>query len=86
MGSTYQLIEEECAALHFPGKMWLKHMDQIEQLSNVTSKHPGKIRYESAVALTAGELIRMKVQARMGNSTLLAKPLNVVRKLLRAYR
>ena len=86
VGSTYQLIEEECAALHFPGKMWLKHMDQIEQLPNAGSKEPGKIRYESAVALTAGELIRMKVQARMGNSTLLAKPLNVLRKLLRAYR
>jgi hypothetical protein len=86
VGSVYQLDEEECAALHFPGKMWLKHMDQIEQLSGRENKTSMEVRYEPAVALTTAELMRMKLQARMGNSTLLAKPLNLIRKLLRAYR
>lgn len=86
VGSVYDMKAEECAALHFPGKMWSKHMDQIEQLSKADDKPAMNIRYEAAVPLTITELMRMKVQARMGNSRLLAKPLNLVRKLLRAYR
>lgn len=86
VGSIYQLNEEKCSALHFPGRMWSKHIDQIEKLSDADKKSGVEIRFEPAVALTTAELLRMKVQARMGNSTLLAKPLNLIRKLLRAYR
>ena len=31
VGKLYQLATETCAALHFPGKMWLPHLDQIER-------------------------------------------------------
>jgi len=86
VGSTYQLNDEKCAAFHFPGKMWARHMDQIEELPKGNKKPALEIRYEPSVPLTTAELVRMKVQARMGNSKLLAKPLNFVRKLLRAYR
>lgn len=86
VGSTYQLIDEHCAAIHFPGKMWSTHMDQVAELNKAATKPAMDIRCEPAVPLTVTELMRMRVQVRMGNSTLLAKPLNIVRKLLRAYR
>jgi hypothetical protein len=86
VGSVYNMSDEKCAALHFPGKMWSAHLDQIEQLFKADKEAAMSIRYQPAVPLTNAELLRMRAQVRMGNSTLLAKPLNLVRKLLRAYR
>ena len=86
VGSIYQLMDEHCAALHFPGKMWSNHLDQVEQLAIADDRPALHIRYEAAVPLTAVELMRMRAQVRMGNSTVLAKPLNLIRKILRAYR
>jgi len=86
VGSIYPLVDEHCAALHFPGKMWSTHLDQIKQLPKHATKPALDIRFEPAMPLTVTELLRMRVQVRMGNSTLLAKPLNLVRKMLRAYR
>lgn len=86
VGSIYQLPEESCAAIHFAGRMWLPHLDQIRQLPDLTNKSSSKIRHLPSVNLTTTELIQMRVKLKLGKSQILAKPLNILRKILRTYR
>ena len=86
VGSIYNLTEESCAAIHFAGRMWRPHLDQIKQLPGLTNKPSSKIRYLPSVNLTSAELIQMRVKLKLGKSSILAKPLNIFRKILRPYR
>lgn len=86
VGIIYNLADETCAALHFPGKMWRMHLDQINQLPLTAQKPPVSIRYQHPVPLTLGELFRMRTQVRMSQSGLLKKPLALMRKLRKAYK
>lgn len=86
VGSIYQLNDIQCAALHFPGRMWSYHLDQIEKLKHTKAQNQVKVRFQPAIPLSYAELLRMRAQIQLGRSELLAKPLNVIRKLLRKYR
>lgn len=86
VGSKYELEKESCAALHFVGKMWQSHIDQINTISNSKDKKSIDVRLLPSVPFSRFEFFRMKLQIKMGESKLLAKPLNIFRKLLRTYR
>lgn len=85
-GSLYEIENESCTALHFPGKMWKPHIDQIHRISNSTDKESVNLRLLPSVPFSRFEFIRMRLQIKMGESRLLARPLNFFRKLLRPYR
>lgn len=86
VGESYNLLKEECGALHFPGKMWKAHLEQIVQLAGAGSKKNMEARYLPAVLLTRAELIEMRMKVRLGQSTMLAKLINLFRKLRRKFK
>ncbi len=86
IGGTYNLSELTCAALHFPGGMWRYHLDQIDSLVHKDSGEGSTIRYIPSQPFTLAEYYRMKATITLGESRLLAKPFNIMRKLLREYR
>lgn len=86
VGSIYNLREVPCAALHFCGGMWKSHLEQVRQLQDCKSGEPMMVRYQSPVALSRLELYRTNTGLKIGNSRLLTKPLNIVRRGLRRFR
>lgn len=86
VGTQYQLSNMECAALHFPGRMWREHLGQIEALEKEGIKSPVQIRFQKPVPLSHIELARMRAQLKLGDSATLRPILNVLRKLLIRYR
>ncbi len=85
-GSKYHLKKESCAALHFAGSMWRSQIKEINAVPYSQEKAPLDLRFLPAVPLSAFELFKMHLQLKMGASKLLAPPLNIYRKLMRAYR
>ncbi|MFZ1529819.1 MAG: hypothetical protein WAT19_13770 [Ferruginibacter sp.] len=85
IGTTYKLRNEKCAAIHFPGKMWMNHLDQIEQLHGQPVKPAIKMRYRPPVPITAVELYKMRILIKAGKSTTLAGPLNLLRSVRRIF-
>lgn len=77
----YDLSSETCAALHFPGKMWESHMDQIKALPARPQGDTLQIRYQPPVPLTAAELFKMRARVAISDSTLLGRPINLLRRL-----
>ncbi|MBC7980920.1 MAG: hypothetical protein H7Y36_10190 [Armatimonadetes bacterium] len=77
----YQLRDDTCAALHFPGKMWLPHMAQIVASHDFPILTPRSIRYQPTAPLTHSELFRMRAQVKISNSSILGKPINLIRKI-----
>ena len=75
----YDLSQEPCAALHFPGKMWLPHMDQIVACHESPVGKTLSVRYQPPVPLDRLELFRMRARVRISNSQLLGKPINLLR-------
>lgn len=75
----YTLSEEPCAALHFPGKMWLPHLDQITASHSFPQSSSLAIRYLPPIALTKMELLRMRARVTISNSAILGKPINLLR-------
>lgn len=86
VGSIYDLEDESCAALHFVGKMRQPHINQINRISNSKDKKSVDVSLVPPVPFSLFEFFRMKLQIKLGESKLLAKPLNIFRKLLRPYR
>lgn len=86
VGSIYNLKEMSCAALHFCGGMWKPHLKQIEQLSDSKSDGVATVRFVPSVPMSGLELYRTNISLKIGDSKLLAKPLNVARWLLRRFR
>lgn len=82
----YDLTSEPATALHFPGGMWLAHMDQIAASHDFPARFGAMIRYQTPVALTRPELFRMRAQVRISDSALLGKPINLLRELRRNLR
>lgn len=78
---SYDLANESCAALHFPGGMWKSHLSQIEQLQKQPSKSSAEARYQSPVPLTNFELLRMRAQVKLSDSALLGRGINFLRNL-----
>lgn len=86
VGSHYELKKESSAAFHFPGSMWKSHLDQICKIPYSPSKSSLGVRLLPSVPLSIFEIIRMRFQITLGDIRILAAPLNVLRKLMRAYR
>ena len=78
---TYDLASDASAALHFPGQMWLGHLDQIESLETLAQRAAASIRYQDPVPLTQLELFRMRMSVKASNSPLLRNLINRLRAL-----
>jgi hypothetical protein len=81
VGRIYDLSAETCAAFHFPGKMWLPHMDQIEALDSLVAPSEAHIRYQQPVPLSCSELVRMRLHMKLANSKLARVPIWLFRKV-----
>ncbi len=81
VGTNYQLSTETCAALHFPGKMWLPHLAQIEALYDLPIRSEVKVRYQDPVPLSHAELLRMRMILKLANSPTVRAPINLYRKI-----
>lgn len=82
VGAHYDLSAETCAALHFPGKMWLPHMDQIDRLSELPVRPDLSVRYQDSLPLSGLELARMRLYMKLANSP----GTNLFRKIRRSLR
>ena len=78
---TYDLASDASAALHFPGQMWLGHLDQIESMETLAPRAAASIRYQDPVPLTQLELFRMRMSVKASNSPLLRNLINRLRAL-----
>ncbi len=78
---TYDLASDASAALHFPGQMWLGHLDQIESMETLAPRAAASIRYQDPVPLTKLELFRMRMSVKASNSPLLRNLINRLRAL-----
>lgn len=78
---TYDLASDSSAALHFPGQMWLGHLEQIESLETLARRAAASIRYQDPVPLTKLELFRMRMSVKASNSPLLRDSINRLRAL-----
>jgi len=79
----YELAGETAAAMHFPGGMWLGHLNQLPALTSQAGREPAQIRYQEAVPLTHLELLRMRAQVKVSDCPILGKMLNFARSVLR---
>lgn len=86
VGSHYDLKNEPSAAFHFPGSMWKYHIEQIRKMPFSSGKSSLRVRLMPSVPLSTFELIRMRLQINLGDIRILSGPLNIMRKLMRAYR
>lgn len=82
-GTRYDLAGDPAAAIHFPGGMWQQHLDQMPLLEAQAGREPEEIRYQQAVPLTHGELLRMRLQVRASDSPIIGKMINIARSVLR---
>lgn len=82
-GIRYDLATDSSAALHFPGRMWEEHMQQIELLSDHAPRDPATIRFEPAVPLSRFELFRMRATLKVAESRWLRLPVDLYRSLRR---
>jgi hypothetical protein len=80
-GMTYDLATDRSAALHFPGGMWLPHMDQIEALAGSRPQTAIAIRHQEPVPLTRTELLRMRLYLKLASSPTVRAPINSMRRL-----
>jgi len=79
VGIQYKFEEETCAALHFPGKMWISHMEKIKHLCESAEKTDAGIRFLEPVPLSHAELLRMRSYIALANSNLTQGPLSLYR-------
>lgn len=77
----YDLANESCAALHFPGGMWRDHLDQMDALVSNSGRPPVEVRQEAPVPLTRAELIRMRLSVQASDSPLFQRTINRLRDL-----
>jgi hypothetical protein len=75
----YDLANESCAALHFPGGMWRDHLDQMDALESNAGRPTVEIRHEAPVPLTRSELIRMRLSVQASDSPMFQEAINRLR-------
>jgi hypothetical protein len=78
-GLIYDLSNDPAAALHFPGGMWLPHLDPMDQLAENSIRPPLKLRFQKPVPLTKGELWRMRAFMAVCLFPPIQRPLNFIR-------
>ena len=81
--TRYDLADDPAAAIHFPGGMWQQHLDQMPVLEMQAGREAMGIRYRTAVPLTHGELLRMRLQVKISDSPIFGKMINLARTALR---
>lgn len=82
----YNLANETCAALHFPGGMWRDHLDQIRNLSDAAEPEASHLRFQPPVPLSRAELIRMRCSVKASDSRLFQHAINRIRDLRGLFR
>jgi len=82
VGKIYEMATLDSIALHFPGRMWKGHLDQIENLQATPATTRRKItRFMSPVRLSRVELFRMRTYMALANSEIARMPISFCRKL-----
>ena len=82
VGKLYDMAALDSAALHFPGRMWKSHLDQIEKLAGLPVVPRKKTtRFMSPVKLSRVELFRMRSYMALANSEIARMPISFCRKL-----
>lgn len=82
--AQYDLASETCIALHFPGKMWKDHLDQILKLPSPEDRDAASLRFTPTVPITSKELIKMRLMLIIAESRVLRQPVNAYRALRKA--
>jgi hypothetical protein len=77
----YDLANESCTALHFPGGMWREHLDQIARLGDLPQRPATTMRFQPPLPLTRAELLRMRFCVGASDSPLLQHAINDLRDL-----
>jgi len=80
-GKTYDLANLDSAALHFPGRMWQGHMDQIKHLEMSPPPPPRTIRFIEPTKLNHLKLFLTQAYGAIVNSTAARAPSRVLSKL-----
>jgi len=86
VGLHYDLQNDESAALHFPGRMWQAHLQQIEELERHPPPQPAVMRFQASEPLTRTELNLMRLRIAVSDSHWLGRPVNWLRSLRRSLR
>jgi hypothetical protein len=81
VGKLYDLANLDAAALHFPGRMWKGHLDQIERLGAFPPRASRTLRFIDSESLTHLELIRMRTYMSLANSAAARAPIRMLRRL-----
>ena len=80
-GVIYDLATDPSAALHFPGGMWIPHMDRIKALPASRMQPAIAIRHQEPIPLTRTELLRMRLYLKLAESAAARAPIHLYRKL-----
>ena len=83
VGVLYDLDKTTACALHFPGRMWLKHMDQIERYTPDRSRPAMNLRFNPAPPLSVAEISRMRFYRMLADLRLLNTPIRWYRNIRR---
>jgi len=85
-GKRYDLSTMSASALHFPGRMWESHIEQIRRLSPQTDAVSKMIRKERAVPLNYLEIARMKYYRSLESASWSRLPLRAYRATRKIFR
>jgi hypothetical protein len=85
-GITYDLSTISASAIHFPGRMWESHIEQIRRLSPQTDAVSKMIRKERAVPLNYLEIARMKYYRSLESASWSRLPLRAYRATRKIFR
>ena len=83
VGVEYDLAGCQAVALHFPGRMWIRHMDQIEKYAPSPSSPRVAMKYCEAKPLSHGEIIRMRLYMMLAEWKIARQPIRIYRDLRR---
>jgi hypothetical protein len=85
-GKSYDLSTLSAAALHFPGRMWESHMDQIRKFTPHRDSERMEIRKEKAVPLDQLEIARMHFYQSLESAKWARLPLRAYRATRKIFR
>jgi hypothetical protein len=84
-GIRYDLSTMSASALHFPGRMWESHMEQIRRFAPQTDTVSRMIRKERAVPLDHGEIARMRFYRNLESASWARLPLRLYRAIRKIF-
>jgi hypothetical protein len=84
-GIRYDLSTMSASALHFPGRMWESHMEQIRRFIPPTDTVSRMIRKERAVPLDYFEIARMRFYRSLESASWARLPLRLYRAIRKIF-